>query len=57
MLYSSAAKGGNTTWDDRQLWITPLAPGASSILVDATKSHYVVLAGGRKTDDNPLTED
>ncbi len=57
LLYSYAAKGNSSTWDDRQLWITPLSPGASSILVDATKSHYAVLSGGRKTDDNANTAD
>ena len=58
LVYSSAAGGtSNSTWDDRTLKIGFLAPGAVPEVLDTVKSHYVVLAGTRKLDDNPATED
>ena len=57
LVYSAGPKGGNTTWDDRQLWLGLLVDGASPFLLDSTKSHYAVLGGSRKIDDNPNTPD
>jgi hypothetical protein len=54
IVFSSAASGStNTTWDDRTLKIVPLAPGATPVVLDSAASHYVVLAGSRKLDDDP----
>jgi len=53
VIYSSAAKGGNGTWDDRTLKINLLAQGGVPVVLDDTQSHYVVLAGTRKLDDDP----
>jgi hypothetical protein len=44
---------GNRTWDDRELKISLLAEGSIVRTLDATRSHYVVIAGTRKTDDDP----
>ncbi|MHC4579591.1 MAG: hypothetical protein ACYTFD_18690, partial [Planctomycetota bacterium] len=51
LIFSAATAGGNTTWDDRTLRISVLGAGAVPVVLDATASHYVVLAGGRKLDD------
>jgi hypothetical protein len=51
VIYSAAAPGGNTTWDERTLNVSVLQAGSSAVLLDPTQSHYVVLAGGRKLDD------
>ncbi|MHC4931144.1 MAG: hypothetical protein ACYTGV_03015, partial [Planctomycetota bacterium] len=53
VIYSSAASGGNGTWDDRTLKINLLTPGGVAQVLDETESHYVVLAGTRKIDDDP----
>jgi hypothetical protein len=56
LIFSAGPKGtNNQTWDDRQLWLTVLAPGAVPALLDPTQSHYAVLGGSRKLDDDPNT--
>jgi hypothetical protein len=55
LVYSRATGTGNTTWDDRNLFISLLAPLANRSRLDATDSHYVVLSGGRKLDDDPTS--
>jgi hypothetical protein len=57
VIYSAGPKGTNTSWDDRQLRLSLLAPGAAPQILDTTKSHYFVLAGTRKVDDDPTTAD
>jgi hypothetical protein len=58
VIYSAGTKGtSNTTWDDRQLRLSLLAPGAPPQILDTTKSHYFVLSGTRKVDDDPTTSD
>ncbi len=52
IVYSSAAKGTNSTWDDRTLKIALLVAGAQPTTLDAATSHYVVLGAGRKLDDS-----
>ncbi|MHC4491532.1 MAG: hypothetical protein ACYTDU_07905 [Planctomycetota bacterium] len=51
LLFSAAAPGANTTWDERTLNVSVLQPGAVATILDTTQSHYVVLAGARKIDD------
>ena len=54
LIFSSAASSGsNTAWDDRTLKIALLQPSAAYDVIDSTQSHYAVLAGGRKLDDDP----
>jgi hypothetical protein len=55
LVYSSAPKGGNTTWDDRTLKVGLFASGTQPAVLDPTPSHYVVHGGGRKLDDDPDT--
>jgi len=57
IIYSYASTSGNSSWDDRQLFVSVVAPAANRVALDQTKSHYAILAGGRKLDDNPLTSD
>jgi len=57
LIYSSAPKGSNQTWDDRTLKLVLLTPGAVPDVVDSTRSHYVVLAGSRILTDDPDTGD
>jgi hypothetical protein len=57
VIYSAGAKGTNTTWDDRELRLSLLAEGAPPQILDTTKSHYFVLSGTRKVDDDPTTSD
>jgi len=57
IVYSAGPSGGNQTWDDRTLYAAPLVPGAAPSLMDGTKSHYTVLAGKRKLDDDFQTAD
>ena len=52
LVFSSAAKGTNTTWDDRTLKLALLDGGSSPTTLDGTASHYVVLAAGRRLDDS-----
>ena len=55
IVFSSgtASLGSNQSWDDRQLKLGFLAPGQTPSLLDAAKSHYVVVAGARTLDDDP----
>jgi hypothetical protein len=57
IIYSADNEGntdtGNRTWDDRVLKLGLLAPNSPAATVDSTPSHYVVLGGSRKLDDNP----
>jgi hypothetical protein len=55
VIYSAGPKGTNTSWDDRELRLSLLAPGAPPQTLDSTKSHYFVLSGTRKVDDDPTT--
>jgi hypothetical protein len=56
IIYSSGASGStNATWSTRTLKSAPLAAGAVPAVLDSTQSHTIVLAGGRKTGDNPNT--
>ena len=55
LVFSHATKGTNATWDDRVLVIAQLVPNAVRTTEDNTRSHYVVLAGTRKLDDDPLS--
>jgi hypothetical protein len=58
LIFSSAASGtSNATWSTRTLKSLPLAAGAVPTVLDSTQSHTVVLAGGRKLNDNPNTAD
>ena len=57
IIYSYATGTGNASWDDRQLYVSVLAPAANRVALDQTKSHYAVLSGGRKLNDNPNTAD
>ncbi|MHC4952383.1 MAG: hypothetical protein ACYTGZ_00710 [Planctomycetota bacterium] len=53
VVYSAApSTGGNTTWDERQLFSSILAPAANRTTLDQAKSHYTVLAAGRKLNDD-----
>jgi hypothetical protein len=53
---ASVPDTGNRTWDDRQLKVGILTPGSGAQNLDATRSHYVVLAGARNVGDNPADE-
>jgi len=57
VIYSSATKGGNSTWDDRTLKVGLFAAGTVPAVLDTTQSHYVVHSGGRKQDDDPVSPD
>ena len=58
ILFSSAASGStNSTWSTRTLKSVPLASGAVATVLDSTQSHYIVLAGGRRLNDNATTAD
>jgi len=60
IIYSSAPSGGNQTWDDRTLkmaFFAGVLAGSEPLVLDDTPSHYVVLAGSKKFDDNPDTAD
>jgi hypothetical protein len=50
---SNTTDTGNRTWDDRMLKMGVIAPNTPPSILDSTRSHYVVLAGARKTDDDP----
>jgi len=57
LVFSSGDSGNdNRTWDERTLKIAVLQPGATFEVLDGTRSHYVVLSGGRKTDDIATNE-
>jgi len=53
---TSSAKG-QTSWDERQLLLSILAPKGNAVTLDPTLSHYAVVAAGRKLNDNPDTPD
>ena len=55
LVFSRSDGPGNTSWDDRNLFISLLAPLANRSPLDATDSHYVILSGGRKLDDDPTS--
>ena len=57
IIYSYATATGNSSWDDRRLYVSVLAANASRTALDQTQSHYAVIAGGRKLNDNPNTAD
>ena len=58
VFYSSAAKGStNKTWALRTLKVGLLQPGAGATVADGVQSHYVVLSGGRVTDDDAESSD
>ena len=57
LVYSHATGSGNTTWDERNLYIGLLVPGAGRAALDTVESHYTILSGGRKLDDNPNSAD
>jgi hypothetical protein len=57
VIYSSADKGSNSTWDDRTLKIGVLESNTTPSVLDSTTSHYTILSGGRKLDDDPFTSD
>ncbi|HEX5135740.1 MAG TPA: hypothetical protein VFY93_02125 [Planctomycetota bacterium] len=58
IVYSSGSPGtSNTTWATRTLKSVRLTSGAIPIVLDATQSHTVVLAGGRRLNDDPATAD
>ncbi|MHC5052112.1 MAG: hypothetical protein ACYTGK_16060, partial [Planctomycetota bacterium] len=57
LVFSAGPKGDNLSWANRTLRITLLRPQAGVSFLDKTKSHYVVLAGTRKADDDADTAD
>jgi len=57
LVFSAGPPGGNQSWDDRTLRASLLRPGGPAEILDKTESHYVVLAGARKLDDDPDTSD
>jgi hypothetical protein len=58
VVYSSGASGtSNTTWATRTLKSASLVAGAVPTVLDSTQSHSVVLAAGRRLNDNPGTAD
>ncbi|MEE8106707.1 MAG: hypothetical protein V3T86_14325 [Planctomycetota bacterium] len=54
---NNSSDSGNRSWDNRELMVALLAPGATAATLDSTQSHYVVLAAGRATNDNATTQD
>ena len=60
VIFSAADSGStsnNTLWKERTLRVGLLAPGGTTDTLDTTESHYVVLAGSRKVDDDWETAD
>jgi hypothetical protein len=56
LVFSSGpASSSNASWATRTLLSVALAPGAVPVVLDGTASHYAVLAGGRKEDDDPTS--
>ncbi|MHC4939006.1 MAG: hypothetical protein ACYTHK_08560, partial [Planctomycetota bacterium] len=53
LVFSRSDGPGNTSWEERNLFISLLAPNANRSTLDATDSHYTILAGGRQLDDDP----
>jgi hypothetical protein len=57
LIFSSGpASASNTSWVTRTLRVAALAPGAPPVVLDAAESHYAILTGGRKEDDDPASE-
>ncbi len=54
---AGTSSSSNTSWSTRTLKAAPLATGAVPTVLDNTTSHYAVLTGGRKLDDNATTAD
>ncbi|HEX5138448.1 MAG TPA: hypothetical protein VFY93_15850, partial [Planctomycetota bacterium] len=58
LIYSAAPSGtSNSQWAQRNLKAVPLVAGAIPATLDATKSTYAVLSGGRKLDDDATSAD
>ena len=60
VIFSAADSGStknNTLWKQRTLRVGLLAPGGTTDTLDSTTSHYVVLAGSRKVNDDWQTAD
>jgi hypothetical protein len=58
IVFSAApSSSSNTSWATRTLKAAPIAPGAVPTVLDSTTSHYAVLSGGRKLNDNATTAD
>jgi len=57
LVFSAGPRGDNQSWDNRTLQTSLLQPDAQAEILDKTESHYVVLAGVRKVNDNPDTSD
>ncbi|MHC4491815.1 MAG: hypothetical protein ACYTDU_09350, partial [Planctomycetota bacterium] len=57
LVFSAGPKGDNQSWDNRRLRTSLLQPDTQAEILDKTESHYVVLAGARKVNDNPDTSD
>ncbi|MHC4940922.1 MAG: hypothetical protein ACYTHK_18430, partial [Planctomycetota bacterium] len=53
LVFSRSDGPGNTSWEERNLFISLLAPQANRSILDATDSHYTILSGARKLDDDP----
>jgi hypothetical protein len=54
LIYSSATgSSSNTSWSSRTLKSVPLAAGAIPTVLDNVASHTIVLAGGRRINDDP----
>jgi len=54
---SGTASSSNSSWTGRTLKAAPLVSGAIATVLDSVGSHYVVLSGGRKLDDDPTNSD
>ena len=57
VIFSAADAGGNTTWDERTLRAALIADRPPSDQLDSTQSHYAVLGGARRLNDNSDTSD
>ena len=60
LVFCSADPGStpsNSVWAERTLKIVLLAEGSTPTTLDSTESHYVVLAGSRKVNDDWETAD
>ena len=58
IVYSAGSSGtSNTTWSTRTLKSSPIVAGALATTLDSTASHTIVLAAGRRLNDNAATAD
>jgi hypothetical protein len=57
LVFSAGPLGDNQSWDNRTLRTSRLQPDARVETLDGTESHYVVLAGVRKLNDDPDSSD